>query len=209
MSFNRLLLFTKYPTPGCVKSRLIPLLGTFKSALFHKMLSEMAINTVFSAKTILDFILEVYYSGADSSQMSKWLGNSINFSEQAKGDLGYKMREAFRKAFYDGARKVVIVGSDVPDLSPRLIFQAFNLLRSNNMVIGPTYDGGYYLLGCCDYYPFLFDQIEWSAPTVLNQTLDRITKLALDVLFLPLLRDIDTPEDFIAFQNLPRFPGFA
>jgi len=209
MVSNRLLLFTKYPSPGHVKTRLIPLLGSYASARLHKILTETAINTAFSAKKISDFSIEVHFSGADHTKMLEWLGSTLKYRKQVKGDLGDKMGAAFRKAFDEGVQKVIIIGSDVPDLTPSIIIQAFDELNSDNVVIGPASDGGYYLLGICHYYPLLFDHIEWSGPSVLNQTLNRITRLSLKVILLPILSDLDRPEDFIAFQKQSRFSNFA
>ena len=111
------------------------------------------------------------------------------------------MKNAFEKVFSAGSQKVIIVGTDIPDLSKEVIIKAFELLDSNDVVIGPAKDGGYYLLGMKKMHTKLFDKIEYSTSSVLSETLLKIKELNLTYHLLPELRDIDTEEDLLNWLN--------
>ncbi|MCX5872459.1 MAG: TIGR04282 family arsenosugar biosynthesis glycosyltransferase [Deltaproteobacteria bacterium] len=201
MALKTLLLFTKYPTPGFVKTRLIPLLGIEASTHLHEKLTEMIVNKVVIAQAKSEFALEIHFHGANYIQMLDWLGPGLLYRQQIDGNLGDKMSIAFKNAFDQGSSKVVVVGSDAPDITPDILIQAFDLLDNSDVVIGPAFDGGYYLLGSRAYYPSFFENIEWGSSSVLNQTIERITCLSLTKVLLPLLSDLDRPEDLIEHQN--------
>ncbi len=130
-----------------------------------------------------------------------WLGEGPAYLPQAGGELGVRMRDAFARAFAEGAERVVIVGSDLPEISASLLRRAFDLLDGSPAVIGPARDGGYYLLGLTGMIGGVFDGIEWSTPGVLAATLDRLRAAGVEPAMLEPLSDVDTVED------LP--PGWA
>lgn len=102
---------------------------------------------------------------------------------------------AFESSFGCGAAKVVVIGSDTPDLTESILLNSFALLDEADVVIGPALDGGYYLLGMKQMNRNLFTSIPWSTSTVLRDTLAAAEASDLSTKFLPKLRDIDTPED--------------
>mgnify|MGYP000025680380 FL=1 len=104
------------------------------------------------------------------------------------------MIAAFKKLFQNH-QSVILIGCDLPDLTSALISNAFDALQSNDVVIGPSCDGGYYLIGLNKETPDLFKEISWSTEKVLNQTLEKAERLSLKVQLLDRLRDIDTLED--------------
>jgi rSAM/selenodomain-associated transferase 1 len=104
------------------------------------------------------------------------------------------MSTAFEKLFKNH-QSVVLIGCDLPDLTSALIAKAFDALQNNDLVIGPSCDGGYYLIGLNKSTPDLFEEISWSTEKVLKQTLERAERLLLKVQLLDQLRDIDTLED--------------
>jgi len=104
------------------------------------------------------------------------------------------MFAAFKNLFKNH-RSVVLIGCDLPDLTSALISKAFDALQSNDLVIGPSCDGGYYLIGLKKEMPDLFKEISWSSEKVLKQTLERAERLSLKVQLLEKLRDIDTLDD--------------
>ena len=106
------------------------------------------------------------------------------------------MKNAFELAFDKNAENVIIIGSDCPELTHEIILEAFEALKKFDVVIGPAVDGGYYLLGVSSYRPFLFDNKEWSTPTVFESTKADIEKHQLSLYELPVLSDIDTEKDY-------------
>jgi len=114
---------------------------------------------------------------------------------QAPGDLGGRMAAAFAAAFAAGARRVAIVGTDVPWLDRATVARALDGLATHDAVVGPAPDGGYYLLALRAPQPALFEGIAWSGPHVLEATLAHAARLGLRTQSLPVLRDVDTLAD--------------
>jgi rSAM/selenodomain-associated transferase 1 len=108
------------------------------------------------------------------------------------------MEAAFRAAFQDGAERVVIIGSDLPELSTALLQRAFAALESHPAVMGPARDGGYYLLGMRTMIHGLFDGIRWSTDEVLARTLDRLRAAGIEPALLDPLSDVDEVGDLPA-----------
>jgi hypothetical protein len=119
----------------------------------------------------------------------------VRLLAQSGDDLGARMVDAFARAFARGARRVAIVGTDVPGVSSETVDEALTALDTADVVIGPAQDGGYYLLALRVPRPELFTGIAWSTPTVCGETLLRAAAFALAVRRLPSRRDIDTLED--------------
>jgi glycosyltransferase A (GT-A) superfamily protein (DUF2064 family) len=125
------------------------------------------------------------------------LGSDIIYRQQSEGDLGRRMALAFKDSFSAGMTSVVIIGTDCPDLKAKLMVKAFHALEQNDLVLGPALDGGYYLIGLRRLISELFTGISWSTAEVLEQTIRIAERLDLAIAFLPLLNDIDRPEDLI------------
>ncbi len=126
----------------------------------------------------------------------------MNCVKQAEGDLGQRMRSAFEHSIEAGAEKVVLIGTDIPDITADLLQQAFFSLLTRDVVIGPSRDGGYYLIGmvanqALQLYPLLFEETHWSTGELFAATLSRLEKAGYEVAVLPTLRDIDLPADLI------------
>ena len=130
-----------------------------------------------------------------------WPGDTFIKSVQSRGDLGDRMLSAF-KSVLTMENKAVIIGSDCPEISQDIIDEAFVELDNNDVVIGPTYDGGYYLLGMKSLHRSLFKDIEWSSHTVYRTTIDAIDKNQLSYKVLAKKHDLDYKED------LDKFPIF-
>ena len=118
-------------------------------------------------------------------------------------DLGSRMENAFSELFNLGYEKVMIIGSDLLDLNQQLIDYAFDQLTSNDVVIGPSKDGGYYLLGMKKIHEYIFKNKTWGTETVLKETLNDL--LNIDVELLEELNDIDTFEDMKHYKQLEQF----
>lgn len=197
---SRLLLFTRYPEAGKTKTRLIPKLGAGGAALLQKRLTERVFMQAQLLAKRCGIETIVHYSGGNSEKMTSWLG-PMDYVAQTTGDLGQRMHAAFTHSFTEGAQTAVLIGSDIPDISAGLLHQAFLcLLGRKEVVIGPSADGGYYLLGqrarqAAQLLPLLFDQMSWSSADLYSVTMDRLRQAGFDVATLPVLQDVDLPAD--------------
>lgn len=186
-----LIVFVKNPVPGKVKTRLAKTIGDKNAYLVYLKLLE---HTAHVVKQIRGMDVNIYFT--DHPDPSNW-GN-MNASLQQGNDLGERMANAFQEGFQKGYERVVCIGTDLPDLCTELIYQANDVLVSNHLVIGPASDGGYYLLGMNQFFPFIFENKSWSTDALLEETLMDIRLVNLDVFLLEELNDIDTIEDLKA-----------
>lgn len=195
----RLLIFTRYPVAGKTKTRLIPVLGPEGAARLQQRLTEKLIGEARLLEEKYGTQTTVLYQGGSRHEVTAWLGRII-CREQATGDLGRKMRRALEEAFLEGAERAVLVGTDIPDLSVDILAEAFTALTARDVVLGPSRDGGYYLVGLAasaapDLLGPLFDDMVWSNGEVLALTLRRLAEAGRTAALLPALADIDRPED--------------
>ena len=196
-----LLVFVRAPWAGHVKTRLASAIGSQAALRVYRRLAE---HTLAEARALEAEGVEVRIHHAPSGagdDVRAWLGQGPVYLPQAEGDLGVRMRDAFERAFADGADQVVIVGSDLPALSASLLRRAFGLLDESSAVLGPARDGGYWLLGMRQMIGGVFDGIRWSTPDVLAATLDRLRAADVHPAMLETLADVDEVGD------LP--PGWA
>jgi rSAM/selenodomain-associated transferase 1 len=137
----------------------------------------------------------VFFAPAEArAEIEAWFpGETLR--PQRGGDLGEKMAAAFEEAFASGARRAVLIGSDVPWVTRETVVEAFRSLEDHDLVLGPARDGGYYLVALERQRPELFEGIAWSTPSVLASTVERAGILGLTVRLLDPLRDIDTLQD--------------
>ena len=136
--------------------------------------------------------------------MRKWLGTQ-SFIRQQGQNLGERMAEALITTLQNRER-CLLMGSDCPDITPDLLEFSFSTLHKNDIVLGPAYDGGYYLVGInktltTKQITHLFSDIPWGSEKVLPTTLERIKELQLTFQLLPKLHDIDTPDDLQYFNH--------
>lgn len=195
---NLLIIFTRNPVLGKVKTRLAKTVGD-KTAL--------DIYTFLLKKTkeiTLDSPCDkvVYYS-EKLIKNDIWNCNSFRKEVQSGEDLGAKMKNSFYDAFENNYRKVVLIGSDIYDLESYHINEAFKKLDTNDVVMGPALDGGYYLIGLKKMHPKIFDNKRWGSSTVRKDTLKNLEKV--DVHLLPVLNDVDVIEDI---EHHPAFTKF-
>ena len=189
-SKNLLLIFIKNPKPGKVKTRLAETVGKDKAYQIYLDL----LNYTISEAMKVDSARQVWYSSYIDRD-DKIDEDSFQKSVQSGKDLGEKMMNAFAQGFKDGYGKIVIIGSDCPEIAASIIEDAFEKLDECDVVLGPSEDGGYYLLGMRQLIPELFSNIDWSTERVLQQTMVAIQQKKLTWHQLPVLNDIDTEED--------------
>ncbi|HVH12616.1 MAG TPA: TIGR04282 family arsenosugar biosynthesis glycosyltransferase [Longimicrobium sp.] len=190
-----ILVFVRAPEAGAVKTRLAAAIGDDAALRIYRRLAE---HTVCEAAALdADGVqLRLQYTPADAGDdVRGWLGARAFYLPQAEGDLGARMEDAFARAFADGADQVVIVGSDLPEMSAALLRQAFALLDAHPAVLGPARDGGYYLLGLTRPVGGVFDGIAWSTPDVLAATIKRFHAAGIEPALLDELGDVDEVED--------------
>jgi rSAM/selenodomain-associated transferase 1 len=190
-----LLVFVRAPEPGAVKTRLAAAIGPAAALAVYRLLAEHTLREA-AALALEGVEVRVHFTPAEGGDAVRaWLGAEPDYLPQGEGDLGARMRGAFARAFAEGAGQVVIVGSDLPELSAGLLRRAFGLLDANPAVIGPATDGGYYLLGLTGVVEGVFDGIAWSTPQVLAATLARFRAAGIEPAMLEALSDVDEVED--------------
>lgn len=191
-----IIVFTRFPEPGSTKTRLIPLLGAEGACRLHRELTQNIIAQIQKLRSNFPIKVEIHFSGGSQVQIAGWLGREWDYAVQTEGDLGLRMEQAFRRAFDQGWGQVVLIGSDIPDLTAAIIRQAFQKLGNHELVLGPAQDGGYYLIGLKASRPELFGHpIVWGTKTVLKNTLQKADQLGCKTALLAELRDVDRPED--------------
>jgi len=185
-----LLIFIKNPKMGQVKTRLAETIGNRRAFKIYKKL----LTLTRSVTDQLSCYRQLWYSQFIDNN-DDWEASNYDKKIQQGNDLGERMKYAFSEAFTAGFERAVIIGSDCAELQPKHIRRAFTVLKHHDIAIGPSQDGGYYLLGMNAFYPQLFAEIDWSTSSVFKDTIDRIKTLNLTYQKLPMLNDIDTGED--------------
>jgi rSAM/selenodomain-associated transferase 1 len=195
---SALVVFAKAPVPGQVKTRLCPPLTPDEAATLHGSFVLDTLERSRTAATKLKLPFDRYLACAPSSTLAFFKimeeRQAVTLIDQTGDGLGESMRRTFDLllARYE---QVLIVGTDVPSLPLDHYKQALALLDSNDLVLGPALDGGYYLIGLKRTAPELFSDIPWSTDQVLRLTQEKARKLGLNIALLPVWRDVDTIED--------------
>jgi rSAM/selenodomain-associated transferase 1 len=135
--------------------------------------------------------------------LENWLGKGYDFYPQKGDNLGQRMANAFKDIFKKGYSQAILIGTDIPELSRDIITSAHIALEKKDIVIGPSIDGGYYLIGfkTKSFSTSIFKNIDWSTRTVFDQTLQAIKQKDLQYEILSQLNDIDTLEDLNALAD--------
>jgi rSAM/selenodomain-associated transferase 1 len=191
---NHLLIFIKNPIKGKAKTRLAATVGDDEALRIYLELLKHTRNIA----TEIDGHRILFYSHFIDKN-DEW--NHLDFDKQLQieGNLGKKMAAGFQAAFEKGATKAVIVGSDCASLTKEIIDSAFAKLETNDFVIGPAADGGYYLIGMKVFTPEIFQNITWSTEQVFPQTINLIMNENKKYALLPTLSDIDYEEDWAKY----------
>lgn len=188
---NILIIFVKYPQAGFVKTRLSKTIGKQSAALLYKLFVETIIATT---KDIFFKRIIFFTPPSKRKEFVKWLGKDLEFFPQRGNNLGRKMSNAFKEVFKHGAKRVAIIGTDSPLIDNRIIRKAFSILETKRCVVGPSLDGGYYLLGLSGFYRQIFEGIDWGTDRVFRQTLNSIKKLSIKYSILGKHFDVDDME---------------
>ncbi len=199
MARDRLLVFLKAPRPGFVKTRLAAQLGPAAALAAYRTLVATLLHRLADLPAA-----ELRFTPDDAAaEISGWLRPGWTAAPQGEGDLGQRLSAAFDAAFASGAERVVIIGSDCPDVSLCDLEFAGSALHHHDVVLGPATDGGYWLIGLRRRAPELFTAMPWSTDRVFAETRARCQRLNLRLQILRELTDIDEPADWEAFTTRP------
>lgn len=194
--------FVKAPVAGRVKTRLAADIGPLRATALYRRLGRQVVGATAGG----DYETAVWYAPRGREALIRsWLsGLGVpQFHAQPGGDLGSRLRAAFGRHLREGARRVVVIGSDCPGVNRQLIGEAFAALEAHDLVVGPAWDGGYYLIGMKTLHEPLFRGIRWSSPEVLSETASVARGLGLSCHSLLPLRDVDTMSDAQALGLVP------
>lgn len=190
-----LIIFTRNPVKGKVKTRLAASIGDDSALRIYNKLREHTRTVALESGAHL----AVYY--ADHVPDSDiFLCNGTRSFLQNGEDLGTRMLNAFRQGFSDNYLRIALIGTDCPELTGNLLRHAFELLKQHGAVIGPARDGGYYLIGMRRLIPELFINRKWSTPHVYREAMDTFRHNEVDCAVLRQLSDIDTADDLGNFN---------
>jgi len=200
MSDKKIIFFLKYPQLGKVKSRLAADIGKQKAFEIYNLLlnrsweiilqTNLPVNISYTPPGFQDHLIEMF-------------GAEHGLTLQEGKDIGIRMAKAFQQVFNSDVDRSVLIGSDLPELDKEILIDAFTQLENFDAVIGPSADGGYYLIGFNrnSFKKAIFEDINWSTEHVYQQTLKKIRYFGLSLYILPVRNDIDTFDDVKLFLN--------
>lgn len=192
---NALAVMTKAPIPGSVKTRMVP-------PLTHEQAAELCRALLFDQlehlSALADVDLFVAFTPAEAVTLIESLvPPGFQYFPQRGADLGARMNAVFYELRRRGHRNLVVMGSDLPALPLNILNDAFQALEAERqrIVLGPSRDGGYYLVGMNRPTPEIFNEMSWSHDRVFSQTIEKLASLGIDFTTLPGWFDLDTIED--------------
>jgi len=187
----------KAPRPGTVKTRLANAIGNKAAAAAYTELVESLVKNLSGLQQV-----QLRFAPDDAEmEIRPWLQSGWQARPQGGGDLGGRMNGAFSEAFSQGANRVVLIGSDCPEIRRADIKEAWARLKTHDVVLGPCLDGGYWLIGLNRPWPLLFEGIHWSSSEVLGDTLAKIKAEQGKAHLLRILTDIDTGEEWRSYST--------
>jgi hypothetical protein len=186
-----LLIFIKNPALGKVKTRLAKTIGPHNALKIYQYLLEHTMEITFELDNVDKFL---FYNEFIPTK-DEWPSHMYQKELQHGDELGAKMKNAFAKAFDENYRKVVLIMPDCPKMTDTLLDKAFRALDTNDFVLGPTNDGGYYLIGMKELQPEVFTNKIYGTDQVLDDAIRDIDRLGKTYFKLPALTDVDMEED--------------
>ena len=205
---NVICIFAKCPRPGTVKSRLGKAIGEKKTAFLARAFLMDTLSTTLRIKNASVALVhwppdsakefeEILYlfSKEEKNRTVRKKSADIALLPQEGSDLGERMARASETLFDRGAEKIIIVGSDIPQLQPLIFRAALKLLNRKKVVLGPTFDGGYYMVGINRPVPEIFNGINWGSPSVYRETCEILESRSIDWQEMELSYDIDSSDD--------------
>jgi len=185
-----LVIFAREPKKGKVKTRLARDLPVHLVLRLYRAFVQDVLNLAQKVQCSQRFI---FYAGTGASiPFLRRFARRFHLKRQTGKDLGIRMYNAFVRCQREGFEKVVLIGTDCLTIKPQDIDRAFQKLSQYDCVLGPSRDGGYYLIGIKDPKKAMFDHIPWSTEDVLKKTLKKAKQLRYKTYLLPCKEDIDT-----------------
>lgn len=204
---NCVLFFVKYPIQDKVKTRLAAELG---KEVVVELYKNFVLDTLSTIRRLNVPFRICFHPESAGDKMKGWLGEQYAYIAQQGSSLGQRMKNALVQTFKENFSRAILIGSDSPDLPEVFLIQALQSLESHHAVIGPSSDGGYYLIGFskAHFVPDAFDGISWSTENVFQQTIDVLDGHSSNVHVLPQWFDVDTPVDLRELINRNRNTAF-
>src|SRR5262250_2116287 len=193
-----LVIMAKAPKPGMVKTRLIECLPSPAVTALYCCLLE---DTLALAKSLTSVEVAVMCPESDPDELARLFGNTVQVVSQKGEGLGAGLTSVFRHFTAAGGQRVIAFNSDSPHIAPSVLDSAFEILATHDVVIGPTHDGGYYLVGAKAAHPSLFEGDGMGTGSALNQLLTRTKVLELSTGFSEPFYDIDVADDLIVLAR--------
>lgn len=195
---NALAIMLKAPRPGTVKTRLVPPLTHLEACELY----ECFIRDTFRTSSNIDAALYAFYTPKDAfREIERLFPGGITAIAQEDGGLGERIFGCFKELFGMGYKKIVVIGSDSPDIPGEHIEDAFRQLSHSELVLGPAKDGGYYLVAMSRLTEEPFLEIPWSTDKVLEATLDRASRAQIPFRLIAPWHDMDTVGDLRALKD--------
>ncbi|MGH9764045.1 MAG: TIGR04282 family arsenosugar biosynthesis glycosyltransferase [Blastocatellia bacterium] len=198
-------ILAKAPQPGKVKTRLVGRLCEEDAAELYRC---FLMDTIALAKRVRGADVVVSFTPSGAEYLFESLAPGCTLTAQRGEDLGQRIFSTVRDVLTLGYESVVVIGADSPTMPPQFLGRAFKLAgkQSKPLVLGPAYDGGYYLIAASEWHEDLFKGIEWSTNRVLEQTIDQARKLNREIALLPPWYDVDSAEDLDVLAAELRHP---
>jgi uncharacterized protein len=200
MPLNKLGIFVKSPVTGTVKSRLVPPLTPGQAAALYTAFLDDLFGRVRQSR----LLPTIFLAGERTPEVEARVPPRWSLVPQAGGDLGERLRNAFDVLLDAPGARAAIIGSDSPDLPLAHVVRAFRALKHRDVVLGPSMDGGYYLIGLRAPAPALFEGIEWGTPSVLARTIEAVSRAGLTLSTLPPWYDVDDAASLALLRSLVR-----
>lgn len=193
MSETRIIIFAKAPQPGMAKTRLIPALGAEGAASLARRMLETTLERAVGAE-----VGPVELCATPAITDPGWrdipIPGSVEISVQGEGDLGERLARAAQRGLERNAA-VMLIGCDCPELESTALRRAAHALQGVDVVMHPTADGGYALLGLRRFHPGLFNDIPWSTSGVAHRTIQQVRALQWSLHVADMFSDVDEPAD--------------
>jgi rSAM/selenodomain-associated transferase 1 len=187
-----LVIMAKAPRPGAVKTRLIPSLSLNAGVAFYCCLLE---DTLALARTLGDVEVAIMCPDSDVNELAQLAGHEASIVAQKGAGLAAGLTSVFAHFTEEHQRRIIAFNSDSPHLPRSVLEDAFETLAARDVVVGPTHDGGYYLVGAKTSHPTLFARDGMGTSSALERLLSRVRALELSVGFVDPFYDIDVPDD--------------
>lgn len=191
-------MFAKFWEPGGVKTRLAAAIGGPAAARVH----QACVHTLITRfNRTADRCVLCFTPAEREREFAAIAGPAWQVQPQCAGDLGQRMRHYFEMSFAAGVESAVLIGSDSPTLPIAYVEKAFDHLAELPVVLGPSDDGGYYLIGLSGEVPDIFQDIDWSTSEVWRQTVGRLQAAGQSYYELPPWYDVDTVDDVLRLRD--------